>query len=139
MDLEKLRAQLEKHEGIRFFPYKDTVGNLTIGVGHNLTAKGINKRVIDVLFECDVMDAVASLEARLPWTIGLDDIRFRALVDLVFNMGARFYTFTTTIDHLENGRWDQAANALLLSKYAAQVGQRARTIANMIRTGNDPN
>lgn len=138
MDLAKLKSQLEKHEGIRFFPYQDTLGNLTVGVGHNLTAKGINQRVVDVMLEEDIIDAISFMEARLPWAMTLDEVRQRAVADLVFNMGPRFLTFTTTINHLKTGQWDKAADALLLSKYAIQVGRRAKDIATMIRTGHDP-
>ena len=34
--------QLRRDEGVRFKPYQDTVGKWTIGVGRNLSDKGIN-------------------------------------------------------------------------------------------------
>jgi len=42
--MKSLEEQLKLHEGIKLYPYKDTKGKWTIGVGRNLTDVGISAR-----------------------------------------------------------------------------------------------
>ncbi len=55
-NLQKLYAELERDEGLRLKPYRDTVGKQTIGVGHNLDAKPISERAASCILEDDVAD-----------------------------------------------------------------------------------
>lgn len=137
MDFAKLTGQLMRHEGFKLKPYTDTVGKLTIGVGHNLTDKGLTKAQAMSILMDDIAETVQWLTYKLPWWTSLDDVRQRALVDLAFNMGGTLLEFKNTLAALEHQEWDKAADNLLHSKYATQVGQRAKTIAHMIRTGTD--
>ena len=53
--------QLIRDEGLRLFPYTDTVGKLTIGVGRNLTDAGISADEAEVLAATETeADAEAS-------------------------------------------------------------------------------
>ena len=45
---------ISKHEGLRLFPYADTVGKLTIGFGRNLTDIGISRDEADALLTNDL-------------------------------------------------------------------------------------
>ena len=85
-DLDALRQQLRLHEGLRLFPYVDTVGKTTIGCGRNLTDKGITIEEARFLLDHDITECLADLHS-FGWFIGLDSIRQRALVDLRFNLG----------------------------------------------------
>ena len=38
MDLERLKGELRRDEGFVAHPYKDHLGNLTVGCGHLITA-----------------------------------------------------------------------------------------------------
>lgn len=41
--ISSLQEQLIRDEGVRKFPYKDTVGKTTIGVGRNLDDVGLSQ------------------------------------------------------------------------------------------------
>ena len=59
-----------------------------------------------------------------------------ALVDLAFNMGTpTLLTFKRALRALQAQEWDNAADEILSSRYAKQVGRRAEIIADMIRSG----
>lgn len=140
---EKLHAQLKLHEGFRLFPYKDTEGFLTIGVGRNLQNVGISSDECEVLLASDIRRAKLALQHALPWTESLDEIRKMALIELVFNMGignaaigTGLLGFKKTLSAIQRSLYDEAADNLLLSKWANQVGAtRARRISEQIRTG----
>lgn len=138
MDRMKLRASLTAHEGRKRFPYLDTEGNWSIGVGHNLTANGLPDKIIDLLLDEDILIACAAL-ARYLWTKELDEVRYRVLVEMMFNLGPeRFGEFRKMIRAAGRGDYDTAAVEMLDSKWATQVGNRATRLAEMMRTGRDP-
>ncbi len=130
-------AQLELHEGRRRFPYTDTAGKLTIGVGHNLTDKGLSHAAIEFILNEDVDEAVADL-ASFPWFAGLDPVRQRVMVDLRFNLGPnRFRDFKKMLRAMERGVYPEAANRLRESVWFTQVGVRGVRLMDMLRTGED--
>ena len=135
---EALRLQLMQHEGVRLKPYRDTVGKLTIGVGRNLDDVGITDAEARYLLDNDINTAINSLVV-FPWFPDLDPMRQRAFVDLCFNMGlSRLRGFVKMLAAAERRDWATCADELLASRYAVQVGPRARTIAAMLRTGEAP-
>ena len=58
--LAALLRLLTRHEGRRPFPYLDTAGKLTIGVGRNLTDRGLSSAEIDLLLANDIAAARAA-------------------------------------------------------------------------------
>ena len=144
LDLLKLADQLIHHEGMECFPYTDTVGKVTIGVGRNLTDRGLTKEECRHLLVNDIEISVGELKMNFHWFAKLDDTRQAALVALHFNLGInRLKTFTKTLRLIEkcilgDDLWSKVAEELLDSKWAGQVGQRAQTLARMLELGDNP-
>lgn len=131
-----LRDQLRTDEGVRDRPYRDSVGKLTIGIGRNLDEVGVNAGEIELMLENDMTRAEAASSRLVLNFDDLSDARKAAIANMVFNMGERtFGGFTTTIQAIEEGRWDDAAAAMLDSKWATQVGPRAQRLAQQMRQG----
>jgi len=136
MNREKLKAQLRKHEGVRSRPYKDTVGKITIGVGRNLDDVGLDAMEIDYLLENDITKVLKQIALSLPWFDELSERRQLVVADMVFNLGiTKFLQFKQTIAAIRDGDYGHAADRMLESKWARQVGQRAKTLAGMMRAG----
>ena len=134
-DRDALRSQLMLHEGLRLFPYVDSVGKITVGVGRNLTDKGISDAEARQFLDADINDAILDCTS-FPWFPDLDPVRQRAVVDLCFNMGLpRLQGFVKMLAAIGRQDWNTAAHELLDSRYAQQVGKRASTLAHMLRTG----
>lgn len=131
---DALRRQLILHEGLERFPYTDTVGKLTIGVGRNLTDRGISDEEARYLLDNDINTCIAQL-LEFPWFPDLDPIRQRVLVDLCFMGIGTLREFTKMLTAIGQEEWPTAARELLDSRYARQVGRRARTLAIMLETG----
>ena len=135
-DMLELAKQLIKHEGMRLKPYKDTVGKLTIGVGRNLDDVGISKEEALLLLHNDIKRADEQLVKALPWTTKMDRVRYSVLVNMVFNMGmGGLLQFKNTISLIEQGKYKEAAKAMIDSKWARQVGNRAIELAKQMETG----
>lgn len=137
-ELLKVQKQLILHEGKKGKPYTDTVGKLTIGVGRNLTDVGITDEEILYLLGNDIRAVEAHLNYALPWWVGLNDVRRRVLIDMCFNLGiTKLLTFKNTLRAMQEARYGDAAEGMLNSLWAKQVGQRAVRLAKMMRTGVD--
>jgi len=127
--------QLRRDEGVRFKPYTDTVGRLTVGVGRNLTDVGLSDDEVDYLLANDVKRAQEGL-AQFAWYAGLDPVRQGACTNLAFNLGiAGLLHFPHFIAAMAHGDWTAAAGELADSLWAKQVGVRAVRLEQQIVTG----
>ena len=134
MDIEALKNQLILHEGLKLEPYECTAGKLTIGVGRNIEDIGITEDEARYLLDNDILRVCDELDRNLPWWRDLSDARQRVLVDMVFNLGiSRFMQFQNTIAAIESGDYETAASEMLDSRWADQVGNRAKTLSRMMR------
>lgn len=132
----KLKQLLVNHESFRQFPYVDTTNNLTIGVGRNLSDRGISPTEAFYLLDDDILYFSGKLNHFLGFFHTLDENRQIALIDMCFNVGVQgFLNFTQMILALESGDYERAAFEMLDSKWASQVGERASCLANIMRTG----
>ena len=128
--------ELVADEGLRLKPYLDTVGKWTLGVGRNLSDKGISSREAFDLLDHDLNECVADLAGEFPWFVKLDAVRQRVVVNMRFNLGpSRFRQFKQTIAAIAAGDYVKASEQMLKSKWASQVGQRAQRLARMMATG----
>lgn len=134
---QKLKQLLVNHESYRQFPYSDTTGNLTVGIGRNLSDRGVSPTEASYLLDDDIAYFYSKLSYFLRFFNQLSENRQIALVDMCFNVGVQgFLNFRKMIIALEAGDYERAADEMLNSKWATQVGQRALTLANIVRTGN---
>ena len=135
----RLEALLRRHEGERLKPYLDTTGHWTIGVGRNLTDVGITADESAVLLRNDVARTRLAVCRAWPWVEQLDPVRQAVVLDMAFNLGVGgLKQFKRTLALLQKGRWEAAADAMLDSLWAQQVGARAQRLAQMVRTMNWP-
>lgn len=127
--------QLRRDEGVRRFPYTDTVGKLTIGVGRNLTDVGLSDAEISFLLHNDVEAVTTELQARIPWFNALDSVRQAVLVGMAFNLGFDgLEQFQKMLMACAAGNWNDAAQEMLNSKWAIEVGDRAVRLSRQLVT-----
>ena len=130
------REQLKQDEGVREKVYMDSVGIPTIGVGRNLKDVGLSPYEINVLLENDLVKAENDSKIVFPCFDKLSDNRKAVLLNLAFNLGrSRLAGFVKFKEALEAGAFPQAAEELLQSKWATQVGARAQRLANKMKEG----
>jgi lysozyme len=133
---QKLRAMLVEHEKYVQFPYSDITGHLTIGIGRNLTDRGISNIEAFYLLDDDIAYFSGKLLQYLKCYSHLNEARQIAVVDMCFNLGIQgFLNFRETISALEVHDYDRAADEILNSKAAQQAPSRYADIANIVRTG----
>lgn len=136
-DLAALRSDLMRDEGVRLKPYTCTAGKVTIGVGRNLTDKGLSQAEALSLLDHDINECLTDLRG-MPWFVVLDPVRQRALVNMRFNLGAAgLQGFKRFLAAMGSHDYVTAKRELIASKWAGQVPARAYRIARAIETGKD--
>ena len=128
-----IASDLKRDEGLRLKPYLDSVGKLTIGYGRNLDDNGISEVEAETMLKADIEVAASELDHNIPWWRGLPEAAQNALVNMVFNLGwPRLSLFKKMLAALETRDYETAAVEALHSKWAGQVGERAKRIAALM-------
>ena len=134
--MNKLIEQLKIHEGMKLKPYKCTAGKLTIGIGRNLEDVGISMEEANMLLRHDIQEATRQLLHAFPWMGEFNDARISAMINFTFNVGiGTVKKFENTLSYMQSGEWDKAADEMMDSRWARQVGNRAIEVTDQIRTG----
>ena len=130
---------LRKHEGVETHAYKCTANKTTIGVGRNIDPDGgigLSSDEINYLLASDVKRVNTELTGAFSWYRTLGTARKDAIMDMCFNMGLpRLMKFKKALAGMALGDYNEAATEFLDSRWAKQVGQRAVTVTDMIRSG----
>ena len=135
--MNRIKAQLVRHEGLRLKPYRCTAGKLTIGIGRNLEDRGISQKEAYAMLEQDIVDCEQRLIDEIPQIYTkLDEVRQSVLLNMCFNLGIKgLLEFKNTLAFIDAGDWERAANGMLASKWAKQVGMRAIELSELMRKG----
>lgn len=132
----RFRRLLLRHEGIRLKPYKDSVGKLTIGIGRCIDDVGISEMEALYLLSNDIRRVSKQAQDAFPWFKSLSVTRQDVVLSMVFNLGlAGFSKFKMLIQAIAVQDYERAAKEMLQSKWSQQVGNRAKELAEMMRSG----
>lgn len=147
-----------QHEGKESKVYKDTKGIPTIGVGFNLNRddsseklKGVganpvkiksgkaqlNDAQIKALLASDLEAAKVNAQSLVKnWQNTPPKVQ-GVLIEMAFNLGKKGLSeFKNFLSHIENRRYQSASKEMLNSTWAKQVGNRAVTLSNIIKSSN---
>jgi len=123
---DKVVEMLKRHEGLRTFPYNCSQGFLTLGIGRNLDANGISEEEAHYLLYNDINKVQKELTKNWGvWRTFPERARM-VCIDMAFQMGITgFMSFRETRKLMELGKWLEASEELLRSRYAVQTPNRA--------------
>ena len=148
MDEIKLRSELVEAEGYRQYPYRDTMGIWTAGIGHNLAAHGCSHAeidgwrqtgvppgLIDQWFADDLHDAVECARAVFRGFDELPENVQRTLVNMAFDLRYELRDWHHLQDAVREADWGRAALSIIDSKFAQEAPNRAARLAVRIVGG----
>lgn len=131
-----LKIMLRNQEDYRQYPYLDTTGHMTIGIGRNLSDRGISLIEAFEMLDNDIDYFEGRLSNALPWFDALDSTRKIVLINMCFNLGTKgFFSFKKMLQCVSEQDFMNAADEMLNSLWAEQVGERACVLADIMRTG----
>lgn len=131
----KLRRSIVEHESYRKIPYVDTMGKITIGIGYNLTDRGIDDEWINDQYQRDIAFFYNRLTEDFPWFKELNTDRQIVLIDMAFMGYKHFLSFERMLTALGLRDYRLAASEMMDSKWAEQTKGRAAQLAHAMLTG----
>ena len=131
--------QLKRDEGEILHAYQDHLGFLTIGIGILIDKRkdgGLRPEESEFIFRNRLRLLDAELASKLPWITKLDPARKGVLINMSFQMGVTgLLGFKTTLGFVQAGKYQDAAKAMMQSKWASQTPARAQRLSNQMATG----
>ena len=140
----EMTEEIKADEGVVNEVYLDHLGLPTVGVGHLIreddpehglaVGTKIDSERVHELFEADLYTCVAETKLLYPQFEELPAEAQKILCNMMFNLGRpRLSKFIKMRQHINNGSWSDAANEMLLSKWAKQVPNRANRLVERMR------
>jgi len=135
MNYERLLEALKRHEGLKLKAYRCTSGKLTIGFGRNLEDKGISESEAEIMLMNDIQEFQSKLK-NFKWFNQLSDARKEVIINMAFNLGlGGLLKFKKTIELIEQKDFEGASKQMLESRWASQVGKRAKELSDQFLKG----
>jgi lysozyme len=139
MNKDKLIEELIKDEGYRYEIYLDHLGYPTFGVGHLVLEKDeeygkpvgtpVSEERIKECLSNDIEIVCNELNRNMEWWQDLNDTRQRVLANMAFNLGLpRLSKFVKFLKAVQDSDWEKASEEMMDSKWATQVGDRAKRL-----------
>ncbi len=134
--MAKLSDRLEIEEGMELFLYKCTSGKDTLGVGRNISDRGISADEAKYLLRNDIISCISELDHNFRWWKDLSENRRIVMGDLIFNLGlSKLKQFKKFLAAMESGDYETASEELLDSRYAKQLPNRSGRNSQIIKDG----
>jgi lysozyme len=144
-----LRRLLQRDEGRKLDPYRDSLGLWTIGYGHLIDRrKGgrlpdwlksfpISQEEAEHLLDTDVVEKEIELSQSWPAFESQSALIKAVMVSMAFQMGVGgVMAFTRTLQAIEEQRWADAGRGMRESLWARQTPKRATRLALAVETGD---
>jgi lysozyme len=124
--------------------YLDSMGKPTVGIGHLIddSSPYKNLKVGDTitqeegkrLFYADVDDAIKGAQSAIEQHPKLQHVDLEALVDVQFQMGNKVWNeFTNTMKLIDAGKYLEASEEVMNSKWAKQTPSRAKAFSDALK------
>ena len=135
MNYLSLKLRIKKNEGFSIFPYKDQLGNLTVGYGHlirrkeiTLFKKKLTKSFFQNLFENDFKATLEDYNKYFNKFSFSQNIK-ELIIEMIFQMGIQnVLTFKKTLKHIKKNNKFLASLEMIDSAWYKQTPLRAENL-----------
>ena len=145
MNIDQLRKELERDEGVKYEVYLDHLGYPTFGIGHLITdddpecGASVGTKVdsdrVQEAFEADVESVLSDCERLYVQFEHLPEEVQLIIANMMFNMGyTRLSKFKGMKRGVDSRNWEKAADEMVDSKWYEQVTRRADRLVVRMRS-----
>lgn len=143
MNKEVLKEQIKRHEGEVLKVYADSLGYLTLGVGHLIQksdpeygkAEGtpVSQETVDMYYDDDFTKHVVEAKHLVSDFDTLPENIQHVLVNMTFNLGGtRLSKFKNMLHAVEERDWNEMAKQMEDSRWFRQVGRRSLELQEQV-------
>ena len=147
MNLDRCKEAIIRHEGEVLEVYEDSLGYLTLGVGHLIQPNDpehgqsagtpVSQETVDAYYDTDFdkhLDETVHVIGQDVWDELPGDIK-EVLVNMCFNLGGtRLGKFRNMLTAVEDHNWEKMAVEMEDSRWFRQVGRRSVELQEMVRS-----
>ena len=145
MNIDQLRKELERDEGIVYEIYNDHLGYATFGIGHLVTGSdpeyglavgtAVSEARCKSVFEEDVQIVLGDCEKLYSDFYQLPEEAQLIIANMMFNMGlTRLSKFRGMKNGVDARDWERAADEMVDSRWYNQVTKRADRLVVRMRS-----
>ena len=145
MDINKLREELERDEGVKYEVYNDHLGFPTFGIGHLITDNDpecgasvgteVSDNRVKEAFETDVQTVLSDCERLYEEFGSLPEEAQLIIANMMFNMGfTRLSKFKGMKRGVDARNWNAAADERVDSRWYNLVTSRANRLVERMRS-----
>jgi lysozyme len=145
MNIDKLRKELERDEGVKYEVYLDHLGYPTFGIGHLITdddpecgtsvGTEVTEYRVKEAFEIDVETVLTDCERLYVQFEHLPEEVQLIIANMMFNMGAtKLSKFRGMKRGVDERDWLAAANEMVDSLWYKQVTNRAERLVKRMKS-----
>ena len=145
MNIDKLRKELERDEGVRYEIYLDHLGYPTFGIGHLITkydpergvsvGREISNERVQAAFQNDIAIVLTDCKKLYIEFEYLPEEVQLIIANMMFNMGyTRLRKFKGMKRGVDARDWETAADEMVDSRWYNQVQRRADRLVVRMRT-----
>ena len=145
MNIDQLRKELERDEGVKYEVYHDHLGYPTFGIGHLITdddpecGASVGTKVdsdrVQEAFETDVETVLSDCERLYVQFEHLPEEAKLIIANMMFNMGyTRLSRFKGMHSGVDARDWNAAADEMVDSRWYNQVTRRADRLVVRMRS-----
>ena len=145
MNIEQLRKELERDEGVMYEVYLDHLGYPTFGIGHLITdddpecgtsvGTEVSSDRVQEAFDSDIESVLSDCERLYVQFEHLPEEAQLIIANMMFNMG---YTRLSKFKGMKRGvdarNWEEAADEMVDSRWYKQVSRRADRLVVRMRS-----
>ena len=140
-NIDRVKDDLKRHEGVVLQVYRDSVGLPTVGVGHlvrpedNLqVGQTITPEQCEALLEKDMQSAIQGCERLFPDFNEMREELQLILANMMFNLGPeRLAGFKKFLAAVKERDYQQAADEMMDSQWYRQVKKRGEELVTRMR------
>ena len=145
MNIDQLRKELERDEGVKYEVYHDHLGYPTFGIGHLITdddpecgasvGTEVSSDRVQEAFDSDIESVLSDCERLYVQFEHLPEEAQLIIANMMFNMGCtRLSKFKGMKRGVDARDWESAADEMVDSKWYKQVSRRADRLVVRMRS-----
>jgi len=132
MNLDRVIEKLKQDEGFDGMPYEDKLGIPTIGYGTKLP---ITEEEAEILLKHRLDKKILEISEKEPFFLDLPETAQEVIANMAYQLGVSgVLKFKKMWAALKNKNYQKAADEMLDSRWAKQTPNRAKRLAEIMRS-----